>query len=159
MGSPCRGGAARLTVWVSWEDGPGRSGPASLSAFPFLLLDVAAVCEACCDLMGEAGPAAPDYPLHSPIVLVAWLRRAEHDRSTVLPVQPFRPWPSRMGYRRLPPADCPTRVSPPVECVAGCGPAELTPIDYDPARDRADLWFAEGVTKLFSISSSPAGGR
>jgi len=90
MGSPLSRVRARLTVGWSWEVRPGRSARLS-SCFPSLLLDVAAVCEACCGPEGEAVPAAPRLPLHSPSA-GAWLRRLLSTTApAVLHVQPSGP--------------------------------------------------------------------
>jgi len=52
MGSPLSSVAQRRgSPWVSWRTA-GPSQPGFLSQLPSLLLDVAAVCEACCDLHG-----------------------------------------------------------------------------------------------------------
>jgi len=136
-----RGAAHR---WVSWEDGPADQARL-LSRFPSLLLDVAAVCEACCDLMGEAVPAAPDYLfiLH---LLEHGYGGLEHDRSTVLQFS-RQALAKPDGYRRL------------LQLIAHeylhqwnvrrLRPAELTPIDYDRPVIVPTLWFAEGVTSYF----------
>jgi len=130
--------------WVTWEDGASERGWL-LSRFPSLLEDVAAVCGACCRLMGEPKPAAPDYlfVLH---LLDQGYGGLEHDRSSVLHYG--RQALGRPdGYRKL------------LQLVAHeylhqwnvrrLRPAELTPIDYNQAVIVPTLWFAEGVTSYF----------
>ena len=130
--------------WVTWEDGA-CEGDWLHSRFPSLLEDVAAVCGACCRLMGEPKPAAPDYlfVLH---LLDQGHGGLEHDRSSVLHYG--RQALARPdGYRKL------------LQLVAHeylhqwnvrrLRPAELTPIDYNQAVIVPTLWFAEGVTSYF----------
>ncbi|WP_259703235.1 MULTISPECIES: M61 family metallopeptidase [Synechococcales] len=130
--------------WVSWEDGC-AGGTWLLHRFPSLLEDVASVCQACCRLMGEAGPAAPDYlfVLH---LLDQGYGGLEHDRCSIL--QFGRQALARPdGYRKL------------LQLVAHeylhqwnvrrLRPAELSPIDYNKAVIIPTLWFAEGVTSYF----------
>jgi predicted metalloprotease with PDZ domain len=116
-----------------------------MSRYPTLLHDVAAVCEACCRLMGEAAPASPDYlfVLH---LLDQGYGGLEHDNATVLQYgrQALR---QTDGYRKL------------LQLVAHeylhqwnvrrLRPAQLSPIDYDRAVIVPSLWFAEGVTSYF----------
>ncbi len=130
--------------WVCW-DAAGERAPAQgglQGRFPALLEDVAAVCEACCRLMGETAPAAPDY-----LIVLHLLDRGygglEHDRSTVLQFG-WEDLARPEGYRKL------------LQLVAHeylhqwnvrrLRPAELTPIDYDRPTIVPSLWFAEGVT-------------
>jgi predicted metalloprotease with PDZ domain len=130
--------------WVTWEDGA-RGGDWLLGHFPTLLEDVAALCGACCRLMGEPKSAAPDYlfVLH---LLDQGYGGLEHDRSSVLHYGRqalHRP----DGYRKL------------LQLVAHeylhqwnvrrLRPAELIPIDYNQAVIVPTLWFAEGVTSYF----------
>ena len=139
--------------WVCWEDGASGEGWL-LSRFPSVLADVAAVCEACCRLMGEAKPAAPDYlfVLH---LLDQGYGGLEHDRSSVL--QYGRQALGRPdGYRKL------------LQLVAHeylhqwnvrrLRPAELTPIDYNQAVIVPTLWFAEGITSYLDLFLPHAAG-
>ncbi len=144
--------------WVCWDAtaprqsaGSEPSGSAGdppdslLRAHPTLLQDVAAVCEACCRLMGEPRPAAPEYlfVLH---LLDQGYGGLEHDTSTVLQFGRqalLKP----EGYRQL------------LQLVAHeylhqwnvrrLRPASLSPIDYDRPVIVPGLWFAEGVTSYF----------
>ncbi|CAK6688081.1 M61 family metallopeptidase [Synechococcus sp. CBW1107] len=128
--------------WVCWE----ATAPDNLlKAHPTLLQDVAAVCEACCRLMGESAPAAPEYlfVLH---LLDQGYGGLEHDTSSVLQFGRqtlLKP----EGYRQL------------LQLVAHeylhqwnvrrLRPAALCPIDYDRPVIVPGLWFAEGVTSYF----------
>ncbi len=133
--------------WVCWDaTAPADVAPDSLlKAHPSLLQDVAAVCQACCRLMGEPAPAAPAYlfVLH---LLDQGYGGLEHDSSTVLQFGRqalLKP----EGYRQL------------LQLVAHeylhqwnvrrLRPAALCPIDYDKPVIVPGLWFAEGVTSYF----------
>ncbi len=131
--------------WVCWE--AGGDAPSLLRRHPSLLEDVRAVCAACCRLMGESAPAAPDYlfVLH---LLDQGYGGLEHDRSSVL--QYGRQALARPeGYRKL------------LQLVGHeylhqwnvrrLRPAELTPIDYDRPVIVPSLWFAEGVTSYLDL--------
>ncbi|QPN59549.1 M61 family metallopeptidase [Synechococcus sp. CBW1002] len=124
--------------WVGW----GGDLPALDQAW---LSDVEKVCLACCRLMGEAAPAAPDYlfVLH---LLDNGYGGLEHDRSTVL----------QYGRRALARPDGRRKLLQLVAHeylhqwnVRRLRPAELTPIDYGTAAIVPTLWFAEGVTSYF----------
>ncbi|MEB3263934.1 MAG: PDZ domain-containing protein [Synechococcus sp.] len=124
--------------WVGW----GGDLPAVDGAW---LADVERVCGACCALMGEDAPAAPDYlfVLH---LLENGYGGLEHDRSTVLQYG-RRALGKPGGRRRL------------LQLVAHeylhqwnvrrLRPAELCPIDYDRETVVPTLWFAEGVTSYY----------
>lgn len=139
--------------WVCWDATmPSRAAESDVAVpdsllrdHPTLLQDVAAVCEACCRLMGESAPAAPEYlfVLH---LLDQGYGGLEHDTSTVLQFgrQALR---KPEGYRQL------------LQLVAHeylhqwnvrrLRPAALCPIDYDRPVIVPGLWFAEGVTSYF----------
>ncbi len=124
--------------WVGW----GGDLPAADASW---LADVERVCGACCALMGEEAPAAPDYlfVLH---LLENGYGGLEHDRSTVLQYG-RRALAKPGGRRRL------------LQLVAHeylhqwnvrrLRPAELCPIDYDRETIVPTLWFAEGVTSYY----------
>ncbi len=121
--------------WVSWGDDLPTLDPAWLE-------DVTAVCRACCQLMGEERPPAPEYlfVLH---LLEQGYGGLEHDRSCVLQYG-RRALRRPEGRRRL------------LQLVAHeylhqwnvrrLRPAELAPVDYDRPAIVPTLWFAEGVT-------------
>jgi predicted metalloprotease with PDZ domain len=124
--------------WVGW----GGDLPA---VDPDWLADVERVCGACCRLIGEEAPAAPDYlfVLH---LLENGYGGLEHDRSTVLQYG-RRTLGRPEGRRRL------------LQLVAHeylhqwnvrrLRPAELCPINYDREVIVPTLWFAEGVTSYY----------
>jgi predicted metalloprotease with PDZ domain len=129
--------------WVCWD--ATAAADSLLKTHPTLLQDVAAVCEACCRLMGESAPAAADYlfVLH---LLDQGYGGLEHDTSTVLQFSRqtlLKP----EGYRQL------------LQLVAHeylhqwnvrrLRPAALCPIDYHKPVIVSGLWFAEGVTSYF----------
>ena len=124
--------------WVSWGGDLPRRDPAWLA-------DVARVCEQCCRLMGEPGPAASSYlfVLHQPLTGYGGL---EHDDGCVL-LYGRQELEKPEGRRRL------------LQLVAHeylhqwnvrrLRPAELTPYDYDRPTIVPTLWFAEGLTSYF----------
>ncbi|MFM2159460.1 MAG: hypothetical protein RLZZ124_1934 [Cyanobacteriota bacterium] len=130
--------------WVTWGGAEG-DGDWLLERFPSLQTDVAAVCEACCALMGEERPAAARYlfVLH---LLDEGYGGLEHDDACVL-VYGRRGLLEPGGYRRF------------LQLVAHeylhqwnvrrLRPAELCPIDYHRPVSVPSLWFAEGVTSYF----------
>lgn len=139
--------AGRPHRWVSW----GGDLPADDSPF---LADVAAVCQACCRLMGEERPPADDYlfVLH---LLEQGYGGLEHDRSCVLQAG-RRALRRPEGRRKL------------LQLVAHeylhqwnvrrLRPAELAPIDYDRPSIVGGLWFAEGVTSYLDLLLPVAAG-
>ncbi len=139
--------AGRPHRWVSW----GGDLPADDPPF---LADVAAVCQACCRLMGEERPAADDYlfVLH---LLEQGYGGLEHDRSCVLQAG-RRALRRPEGRRKL------------LQLVAHeylhqwnvrrLRPAELAPIDYDRPSIVGGLWFAEGVTSYLDLLLPVAAG-
>ncbi len=130
--------------WVCWSAVGGDPNPL-LERYPQLLDDVAAVCSACCRLMGEAAPAAADYlfVLH---LLERGFGGLEHDNATVLQygleelAKPggYRKFLQLVGHEYLHQWN-----------VRRLRPAELTPIDYDRPMVVPSLWFAEGVTSYY----------
>lgn len=136
----CFSVAGRPHRWVSW----GGDLPADDPPF---LADVAAVCQACCRLMGEERPPADDYlfVLH---LLEQGYGGLEHDRSCVLQAG-RRALRRPEGRRKL------------LQLVAHeylhqwnvrrLRPAELAPIDYDRPSIVGGLWFAEGVTSYLDL--------
>ena len=123
--------------WVTWNDGaPSEPLPAQL------LADVEQVCMACCRLMGQQQPAAPDYlfVLH---LLDQGYGGLEHDNASVLVYSRAR-LQTPDGYRKF------------LQLVAHeylhqwnvrrLRPRELSPVDYHQAVPVPTLWFAEGVT-------------
>ncbi len=139
--------AGRPHRWVSW----GGDLPADDPPF---LADVAAVCQACCRLMGEERPPADDYlfVLH---LLEQGYGGLEHDRSCVLQAG-RRALRRPEGRRKL------------LQLVAHeylhqwnvrrLRPAELAPIDYDRPSIVGGLWFAEGVTSYLDLLLPVAAG-
>jgi predicted metalloprotease with PDZ domain len=139
--------AGRPHRWVSW----GGDLPADDPSF---LADVAAVCQACCRLMGEERPPADDYlfVLH---LLEQGYGGLEHDRSCVL----------QAGRRALRRPDGRRKLLQLVAHeylhqwnVRRLRPAELAPIDYDRPSIVATLWFAEGVTSYLDLLLPVAAG-
>lgn len=139
--------AGRPHRWVSW----GGDLPADDPPF---LADVAAVCQACCRLMGEERPPADDYlfVLH---LLEQGYGGLEHDRSCVL----------QAGRRALRRPDGRRKLLQLVAHeylhqwnVRRLRPAELAPIDYDRPSIVATLWFAEGVTSYLDLLLPVAAG-
>lgn len=130
--------------WVCWSAVGGDPNPL-LERYPQLIDDVAAVCSACCRLMGEAAPAAADYlfVLH---LLERGFGGLEHDNATVLQygleelAKPggYRKFLQLVGHEYLHQWN-----------VRRLRPAELTPIDYDRPMVVPSLWFAEGVTSYY----------
>jgi predicted metalloprotease with PDZ domain len=153
--SPVEAGPHRVHVfdvagvphrWVCWQDGgDGLGGGALLERHPDLLADLAAVCGACCRLMGEDVPPAPDYlfVLH---LLEQGYGGLEHDRSTVLQYG-RRGLEKPDGYRKL--LQLAAHEYLHQWNVRRLRPVELTPIDYDRPVIVPTLWFAEGVTSYF----------
>ena len=139
--------AGRPHRWVSW----GGDLPADDPPF---LADVAAVCQACCRLMGEERPPADEYlfVLH---LLEQGYGGLEHDRSCVLQAG-RRALRRPEGRRKL------------LQLVAHeylhqwnvrrLRPAELAPIDYDRPSIVGSLWFAEGVTSYLDLLLPVAAG-
>ena len=139
--------AGRPHRWVSW----GGDLPADDPPF---LADLAAVCQACCRLMGEERPPADDYlfVLH---LLEQGYGGLEHDRSCVLQAG-RRALRRPEGRRKL------------LQLVAHeylhqwnvrrLRPAELAPIDYDRPSIVGGLWFAEGVTSYLDLLLPVAAG-
>jgi predicted metalloprotease with PDZ domain len=129
--------------WVCWDAMAAADG--LLMARPTLLQDLAAVCEACCRLMGEPVPAAPDYlfVLH---LLDQGYGGLEHDTSTVLQFshQSLR---KPEGYRQL--LQLAAHEYLHQWNVRRLRPAALCPIDYHSPVIVSGLWFAEGVTSYF----------
>lgn len=130
--------------WVTW--GGGANAQAwLLERFPSLFSDVAAVVEACCQLMGVERPASEEYlfVLH---LLEEGYGGLEHDNASVL-VYGRSALEQPQGYRRF------------LQLVAHeylhqwnvrrLRPRELAPIDYHRAQVVPGLWFAEGVTSYF----------
>ena len=121
--------------WVGW------GGDLPLDD-PQWLADVEQVCLACCRLMGQERPAAPQYlfVLH---LLEQGYGGLEHDHASVL----------QYGHRALAQPEGRRKLLQLVAHeylhqwnVRRLRPAELTPIDYDRATVVSSLWFAEGVT-------------
>ena len=121
--------------WVGWGgDLPSQD--------PQWLGDVEAVCLACCRVMGEPQPAAPQYlfVLH---LTEQGYGGLEHDASTVL----------QFGRRTLRRPEGRRKLLQLVAHeylhqwnVRRLRPAELVPIEYGDAVVVPTLWFAEGVT-------------
>ncbi|MFO7629484.1 MAG: PDZ domain-containing protein [Prochlorococcaceae cyanobacterium] len=124
--------------WVCW-------GEDLASSDPRWLADVAAVCEACCRLMGEPVPAASNYLfiLH---LLDQGYGGLEHDNSSVLQFGRHS-LAGAAGRRQL------------LQLLAHeylhqwnvrrLRPAELAPVAYGQPSVLPTLWFAEGVTSYF----------
>lgn len=140
---PCRQFNVRGVAhrWVTW--GGRTDGLTWLNErFPALFSDVAAVVEACCQLMGVEQPASTDYlfVLH---LLEEGYGGLEHDNASVL-VYGRSALETPEGYRRF------------LQLVAHeylhqwnvrrLRPRELAPIDYHRPHVVPGLWFAEGVT-------------
>ena len=121
--------------WVSWGDDL----PAQDERW---LADVAAVCLACCRLIGEAAPAASSYLFILHLIDQGY-GGLEHLDSTVL-LYGRQALARPEGRRKL------------LQLVAHeylhqwnvrrLRPAQLSPIDYDRPSVIPTLWFAEGVT-------------
>jgi predicted metalloprotease with PDZ domain len=142
--------------WVTWAGASGDEAWLQRHC-PSLLSDVAAVCAACCRLMGEARPAADTYLfiLH---LLDQGYGGLEHDDGCVL-VYGRRNLLEKGGYRRF------------LQLVAHeylhqwnvrrLRPAELCPIDYHQPVAVPSLWFAEGITsyldQLLPLSAGLSG--
>ena len=133
--------------WVEW----GGDLPAE---DPRWLEDVAAVCQACCRLMGVERPAAASYlfVLHRTDQGYGGL---EHDCSTVL----------QFGRRALAKPDGRRKLLQLVAHeylhqwnVRRLRPRELVPYDYDRAVIVPSLWFAEGVTSYVDLLLPHAAG-
>ncbi|MCX5954345.1 MAG: M61 family peptidase [Cyanobacteria bacterium] len=126
--------------WVSWGQDPTIDAPS-------WLLEVAAVCQACCQLMGTATPPAQAYllVLH---LLEQGYGGLEHDNSCVL-VYGRRALATPQGRRKL------------LQLVAHeylhqwngrrLRPAPLWPIDYDGPVIVSTLWFVEGITSYYDL--------
>ena len=121
--------------WVTWgDDLAARDGR--------WLADVAAVCEQCCRLMGEAAPAAEHYLFILHLIDQGY-GGLEHDTSSVL-LYGRQGLARQEGRRKL------------LQLVAHeylhqwnvrrLRPCQLSPIDYDRPSVVPTLWFAEGVT-------------
>jgi predicted metalloprotease with PDZ domain len=126
--------------WVTWGKHPTIDDPR-------WLLDVAAVCQACCQLMGTATPPTQSYlmVLH---LLEQGFGGLEHDNSCVL-VFGRRALAKPQGKRKL------------LQLVAHeylhqwngrrLRPAPLWPIDYDRPVIVPTLWFVEGITSYYDL--------
>lgn len=126
--------------WVSWGQDPNIDTPS-------WLLEVAAVCQACCQLMGTSTPPAQDYllVLH---LLEQGYGGLEHDNSCVL-VFGRRALATPKGKRKL------------LQLVAHeylhqwngrrLRPAPLWPIDYNGPVIVPTLWFVEGITSYYDL--------
>jgi predicted metalloprotease with PDZ domain len=126
--------------WVTWGQDPTIDAPS-------WLLQVAAVCEACCQLMGTAAPPAESYlmVLH---LLEQGYGGLEHDNSCVL-VFGRRVLATPKGRRKL------------LQLVAHeylhqwngrrLRPAPLWPIDYNGPVIVPTLWFVEGITSYYDL--------
>lgn len=126
--------------WVNWGHDPTIDAPS-------WLLEVAAVCQACCQLMGTATP-----PSHSYLMVLHLLEQGfgglEHDNSCVL-VYGRRALATPKGKRKL------------LQLVAHeylhqwngrrLRPAPLWPIDYDGPVIVSTLWFVEGITSYYDL--------
>jgi predicted metalloprotease with PDZ domain len=126
--------------WVTWGKEPTIDSPS-------WLLEVAAVCRACCQLMGTATPPAQAYllVLH---LLEQGYGGLEHDNSCVL-VFGRRALATPKGRRKL------------LQLVAHeylhqwngrrLRPAPLWPINYDGPVIIPTLWFVEGITSYYDL--------
>jgi len=126
--------------WVTWGNDPAIDAPRWLE-------EVAAVCDACCQLMGSAKPPAEAYllVLH---LLEQGYGGLEHDNSCVL-VYGRRALATPNGKRKL------------LQLVAHeylhqwngrrLRPAPLWPIDYDRPVIVPTLWFVEGITSYYDL--------
>jgi len=126
--------------WVTWGQDPAIEDPRWLE-------EVAAVCQACCQLMGMAAPPAETYllVLH---LLEQGYGGLEHDNSCVL-VFGRRALATPEGRRKL------------LQLVAHeylhqwngrrLRPAPLWPIDYDGPAIVPTLWFVEGITSYYDL--------
>jgi len=126
--------------WVTWGNDPAIDAPRWLE-------EVAAVCDACCQLMGSAKPPAEAYllVLH---LLEQGYGGLEHDNSCVL-VYGRRALATPKGKRKL------------LQLVAHeylhqwngrrLRPAPLWPIDYDRPVIVPTLWFVEGITSYYDL--------
>jgi len=126
--------------WVTWGQDPAIDDPRWLE-------QVAAVCDACCQLMGTAAPPAETY-----LLVLRLLEQGygglEHDNSCVL-VYGRRALATPKGRRKL------------LQLVAHeylhqwngrrLRPAPLWPIDYDRAVIVPTLWFVEGITSYYDL--------
>ena len=121
--------------WVTWGDDL----PAQDERW---LADVAAVCLACCRLIGEPAPAATSYLFILHLIDQGYGGLEHHDSTVLLYGRQALARPE--GRRKL------------LQLVAHeylhqwnvrrLRPAQLTPIDYDRASIVPTLWFAEGIT-------------
>jgi predicted metalloprotease with PDZ domain len=126
--------------WVAWGQDPTIDSPN-------WLLEVAAVCKACCQLMGTATPPAQTYlmVLH---LFEQGFGGLEHDNSCVL-LFGRRALATPKGRRKL------------LQLVAHeylhqwngrrLKPAPLWPIDYDGPVIVPTLWFVEGITSYYDL--------
>ena len=133
--------------WVEWGGDLAAEDPRWLD-------DVAAVCQACCRLMGVERPAADDYLfiLHRTDQGYGGL---EHDGSSVL----------QFGRRALAKPDGRRKLLQLVAHeylhqwnVCRLRPRELVPYAYDQAVIVPSLWFAEGVTSYLDLLLPHAAG-
>ncbi|QEY31709.1 M61 family peptidase [Synechococcus sp. RSCCF101] len=127
--------------WVCWSEAPEPGLPSDWIAL------LQAVCDRCCELMGEAAPAAERYLfiLH---LLEQGYGGLEHDLGSVLQFS-WRDLAEADGLRHL--LQLAAHEYLHQWNVRRLRPRALVPYDYGGPVITADLWFAEGITSYLDL--------